>query len=235
MQIKQFPYKHETLGVLFGYLLYSGNEGLLIDPNSPDEIETFCRKNNLTIKTMSNTHLHHDHIIGNEHFISKGINYISPVNTDDMEEIAVGNEKVQIIKVPGHSADSVAFYCKDILVSGDTIFNGTIGNCFTGDYSEYFKSLSKVISLPENTEIYPGHDLMDYAVGVIREIDPENPETDKYLMKVKTGQISSTIEMELQVNPFVRWDDQSLDSFRAKLDLPISTPLERFKAMMSVH
>ncbi len=235
MDIKQFPFRHKTLGTIFGYVLYSGDKGILIDPNSFMEIEDFCRNNTIGITAITNTHSHGDHTMGNDYFIRKNIPLLSPAEAAYTGHITINDEKIKVLAVPGHSTDSVAFYSDSILISGDTLFNGTVGNCYTGDYEEYFASLSLLISLPGKTKIYAGHDLVDYAAGVIREIDPSNPFTNEYVLSVKEGEIYSTMEMELKVNPFIRWNDPSLDGYRTKLNLPVSTPYERWKAMMTVH
>lgn len=80
---------------------------------------------------------------------------------DKIKKIKLGEEIIEVIKCPGHSPGSVAFYNEEnkLLFSGDTLFNGCRGRT---DFSysstdEIFKSLRKLIKLPEDTLVLPGH------------------------------------------------------------------------------
>ena len=70
--------------------------------------------------------------------------------------------RFQIIKTPGHTPDSVCFYNAEehIMFTGDTLFAGTIGRTDLpgGDYDSEIRSImEKLIFLPGETVIYPGH------------------------------------------------------------------------------
>ena len=81
---------------------------------------------------------------------------------NDGDEIKIGNNVLKVISVPGHSKGSIALYCeKDrFLISGDALFQGSIGRTDLpgGDYKELIDSIkSKLLTLPDNTVVYPGH------------------------------------------------------------------------------
>lgn len=75
--------------------------------------------------------------------------------------ITVGTLVFEVIHTPGHTPGGVCFYCKDqqLLLSGDTLFQGTIGNLSfsTGRPSLMWGSLKKLAKLPPETRVYPGH------------------------------------------------------------------------------
>ncbi len=78
--------------------------------------------------------------------------------------------KLQVIHTPGHTLDSVIFYDKENNVAfvGDTIFKSGIGNTTFpgGDEKTIFESIrSKILNLPENTTLYPGH-MEQTTVGI---------------------------------------------------------------------
>jgi hydroxyacylglutathione hydrolase len=80
----------------------------------------------------------------------------------DGQEIECGSLKLKAIHVPGHAAGSLAFYCEDggILFTGDALFAGTIGRTDLpgGNYETLINSIkSKLLVLPPDTIIYPGH------------------------------------------------------------------------------
>jgi len=77
------------------------------------------------------------------------------------QELIVGKLKMTVIHTPGHSPGSVCFYLssEETLISGDTLFRGTIGNLSlpTAQPASMWVSLKKLAVLPEATKVYPGH------------------------------------------------------------------------------
>ena len=86
---------------------------------------------------------------------------------------------------PGHTEDSVTFKADDFLVTGDTLFNGTIGNCFSGDLNAFFTSLKRLISLPGHMKIYAGHDYVMDSMKMAAIIEKNNPYFAEYIKKYK--------------------------------------------------
>lgn len=81
---------------------------------------------------------------------------------DENDIIEFGNQKLSIISVPGHSPGSIVFYNKekDLVVSGDVLFNGSIGRTDLpqGDHNLLIDGIkTKLLTLPEDTVVYPGH------------------------------------------------------------------------------
>lgn len=81
---------------------------------------------------------------------------------DDEDMIHVGNLEFKVIHTPGHTAGSVSLYCEkeNMLFSGDTLFRGSWGRTDlpTSSFEEIISSITnKLINLPENTIVYPGH------------------------------------------------------------------------------
>lgn len=77
------------------------------------------------------------------------------------EILKVGPSKTTVIATPGHTPGGVCFYFPEekLLFSGDTLFQGTIGNLSfpTARPSLMWKSLAKLDKLPKDTIILPGH------------------------------------------------------------------------------
>ena len=73
----------------------------------------------------------------------------------------VGHLNFQIIYTPGHSIGSVCFYEKNqqVLFSGDTLFQGSIGNISfpTSSPDLMWTSLAKLTQLDATTRVFPGH------------------------------------------------------------------------------
>lgn len=79
----------------------------------------------------------------------------------EKDSIVVGNLNFEVIETPGHSPGGICLYCKDeaTLISGDTLFKGTIGNLSfpTSRPEKMQDSLNKLAKLPKETKVYPGH------------------------------------------------------------------------------
>lgn len=71
------------------------------------------------------------------------------------------NEEIEVIPTPYHTEGSVCLYLKDsnALISGDFLFCGCLGRCDLPNNAarKLKESLEKVLCLPEETRIYPGH------------------------------------------------------------------------------
>ena len=79
----------------------------------------------------------------------------------DGEKIQLGNEVLEVIHTPGHTPGGVCFFDRDsrILISGDTLFKGSIGNLSfpTARPELMWSSLDLLAKLPKETKVYPGH------------------------------------------------------------------------------
>ena len=80
----------------------------------------------------------------------------------DGDTIPLGDETIQVLHVPGHSPGGLAFYLPEsgLLISGDTIFNGSVGrtDLWGGDMAQLINSIrEKILPLPDETVIASGH------------------------------------------------------------------------------
>ena len=78
------------------------------------------------------------------------------------ERIKFGNSELEVLTVPGHSPGGLAFYNakNGFVIVGDSIFAGSIGrtDLWGGNQDVLLAALqNKILSLPDETIIYPGH------------------------------------------------------------------------------
>ena len=121
------------------------------------------------------THSHHDHVKYINEYIetypeikvicdpkseiknTPEINYL-PVKDNSMFKL--GNLEIKIIHTPGHYYDSVCFLVENVIFTGDTLFIGRTGRTLSksSNTSDLYNSVyKKLLNLPGNTIIYPGH------------------------------------------------------------------------------
>ena len=187
MKIKKFfaPPLEEN-----SYILYSDESktGFIIDPGSkPDEIISFVKENNITIKAILNTHGRFDHTVFNQ-YISDELNI--PVLLDDKDliyttrikdfaylfnrdiplpkkfkkytdDLVLNDSEILIIKTPGHTPGGYCYYIpsKSIIFTGDTLFKGSFGRYDLpgSDFDALKLSIKSLFELPDDTLVYSGH------------------------------------------------------------------------------
>ncbi len=142
----------------------------LIDPGTDDyifseidRIYTGCGK--VPVEQVLLTHNHFDHAASAELFRQRYgaqvYGFVDGPGVDsllkDGQILRAGDDYLEVIPTPGHSSDSLAFYCQSqkLLFSGDTQLRiHTSGGRYTQDYIQTLIKLSQ-----RNIEVvYPGHD-----------------------------------------------------------------------------
>ena len=106
----------------------------------------------------------------------KSCSIVPDVFLDDLDVFRTAGFSIQIIHTPGHTKGSCCYYLKDegVLFSGDTLFCGSVGRTDFpgGSASDIVRSLHKLLdSLPEETEVYPGHDVST-TIGYEKRYNP---------------------------------------------------------------
>lgn len=231
MRIKQFGYSADNLG----YLLYGERSAVAIDGGAYQKMLSFLQKHGLELKIITNTHSHGDHTCGNRELASAtDAEFIDAGELPSKGSLELEGSRIDIIHTPGHTADSVCFYSAGILISGDTLFNGKVGRCFTGDIRGFYKSIGKLLELPGGTLVYGGHDYVEEYLDFARMVEPSNSFIDDYLRRYDPAFVFASLEDEMKVDPFLRLAEPAVVSFLSGRDLPASTEYQRWESLMSL-
>ena len=91
---------------------------------------------------------------------------------EDGDTIAFGEIELNVIHTPGHTPGSICLFVETYLISGDTIFPGGPGKTGSpASFKQIMQSITeKIIPLPDETHIYPGHGDSTILVNEKREI-----------------------------------------------------------------
>ncbi|MBW2366933.1 MAG: hydroxyacylglutathione hydrolase [Deltaproteobacteria bacterium] len=231
LSVQQFRYSADNLG----YLIYGRHQALAIDAGAPDDMFAFMRSRDIALTHVTNTHSHADHTTGNNTLQRlSGAEYRSPDTCANLGEIKLDDTPVRIYPTPGHTLDSVTFHVGDIIITGDTLFNGTVGNCFSGDLRAFHESINLLMALPDQTIVYAGHDYVAESMAFAREIEPDNAHIDAYLETVDPAHVRSNLAAERLVNPYVRFNDGAIIEILDKLGLSTQSEYDRWESMMSL-
>ena len=205
------------------WLLETNEEVSVVDPGDAKPVLDYLRKTNKNLKDILITHHHFDHTAGVpelENIISGSI--YGPKDSYELikEKVTQGDTlsslgiKFEIIEVPGHTLDHIAFYSEEynILFCGDTLFAGGCGRVFEGTFDQMFESLNKLKQLPESTQIYCGHEYTKSNLLFSVEVEPENNDLIMRNTKIENlilengSSLPSSIKLEKKTNPFLRCD-----------------------------
>ena len=231
MNIEQFRYSRDN----FGYVVSSKGMAMAIDPGAVSNILSYVKSENLNLALVANTHMHPDHVTGTQDVIdASGARYLDNETLQKTPSIHIGGEDLQVIQTPGHTHDSLCFHTPGYLISGDTLFNGTVGACFSGDLEAFYKSVKKLMELPPETIVYAGHDYVREAMVFAKHIEPNNPAFDEFLKKHDPRHVFSTIKDEMSLNPYFRFNDPAMIKILEEKGLDVSTEYERWESLMHV-
>ena len=232
MKIKQFRYGSDNLA----YLVYTQKQALAVDGGAWEEILQFLDHRRLDLAFVVNTHNHFDHTPGNEILLTKTkAAFMAFEDLPDNHAILLDGENLNVFRTPGHSNDSVCYYTGFALISGDTLFNGTIGNCFTGDLRGFYGSIKRLMALPAETLVYAGHDYVRDSLAYAKHLEPSNSDIDRYSEAYDPRHVYSTLAEEMKINPFLRFNEAPIVELLRRKGLPCATEWERWESLMSIE
>jgi len=173
----------------FGYLAadYLGMEALVVDPSpSPEDILEFVRDEDFVIKYLFNTHSHFDHVGGNEMMETVTGNLPLTFGSEDPStglkvtdgaRLPLGGLEFTVLHTPGHTPDSICLHLGEAVITGDTLFVGKVGRTDSAPQAEemYHSLHDKLLTLPDETRVFPGHDYGASPVSTIGRERRENP------------------------------------------------------------
>lgn len=231
LNIEQFRF-----GDNLAYLLYGSKEAMAIDGGAWQEILAFLDQHHLALKYVTNTHRHYDHTPGDDHLLKKTkAHFLDCTILADNENILIDGDPVVVYRTPGHSKDSICFHTGNNLITGDTLFNGTIGNCFSGDLRGFFESIQRLMALPDDTRIFAGHDYVRDSLAFAKHLEPQNQDIERYRQSYDPDFLYSTMAEERKFNPYLRFNEAPLLKLIQQNGLPQATDWERWQSLMSIE
>jgi hydroxyacylglutathione hydrolase len=155
---------------------------------------------------------------------------------EDGDSVFIGPHEAKVIEVPGHTLGHVAYWFqKDaVLFAGDTLFAMGCGRPFEAPAAVLYQSLLKLAALPDETQIYCGHEYTLANARFALSVDPNNEalrrraETVAALRAEGRLTLPSQMGVERATNPFLRVADPEI---QASLGLSGADPAEVFAAL----
>ena len=201
--------------------LMTTNEGsIVIDPGECVNLIKIIEQKNIKLDAILITHHHYDHTGGIEELLIKYpyLNVYGPNNNIDSIKsrlidgglLNVIGIDFEIIEIPGHTLDHIAFYAeeKSLVFCGDTLFSGGCGRMFEGTYDQLCNSLQKLANLPDETFVYCTHEYtvknLEFVRSIISDDDVDNYYRISQNKRNKNEPtLPSSIGLEKIINPFL--------------------------------
>lgn len=206
------------------WLIDNGISAVVVDPGDTGPVGEHLERQGLVLEAILLTHHHGDHTGGAPALRQR---FDCPVYGPRRESIPAVTHPVgegdsvtlpglgisfRVLDVPGHTAGHVAYYGINSLFCGDALFTCGCGRLFEGSPEQMQASLAKFAALPDDTLVYCAHEYTLENIGFARKVEPDNrllldrEQRDRQTRAQGLPTLPSTIALEKQTNPFLRWD-----------------------------
>jgi len=212
----------------FGVLLHDPESGATAAIDAPEAapIEAALKAAGWKLTDILVTHHHADHTDGIQALKEKyKCRVVAPaaeaekipavdLTVREGDKVSVGKLSANVIETPGHTNGHIAywFHADKLAFVGDTLFSIGCGRVIEGTPGMMWRSLTKLRDLPDDTQIYCGHEYTAANIKFARTIEPDNAALAARAAQVKQqlaqGEptIPTTIGDEKRANPFLRAD-----------------------------
>lgn len=230
-----------------------GNDRVaVVDPGDAGPVARYLADQGLKVGAYLITHHHGDHVGGLDALLAEHQAPVygpraeadrvpqidRPLSEGDRFRLAFLDAAFDVIDVPGHTLGHIALVTDGILLSGDALFRGGCGRVFEGSHAQMQASLAKLRALPAGTRVYGGHEYTQKNLAFARTVEPHNAAIARVTERVnalrQAGEptLPGVIEEELEINPFVRWDDADVITAASHhAGKPLSSPAEVFAVL----
>lgn len=203
-------------------------EAGIVDCAEADAVLAAVAREGVKLTAILPTHHHYDHVGGNADLLAAlpdlavyGFDDRIPGLTRqvrDGDRIRVGTLEARVIFIPAHTTGHIAYYFEGnrSVFTGDTLFAAGCGRLFEGDAAMMIASLSKLITLPDETAVYFGHEYTEKNLRFARTLEPDNADIrakHEWAVAQNEKRVPTTptsIASEKATNPFFRWRSPAL-------------------------
>jgi hydroxyacylglutathione hydrolase len=212
----------------FGVLVHDPASGATASIDAPEAapVEAALKATGWKLTDILVTHHHHDHTGGIEELKERyGCRVVAPdAEADgipDVDEtvaendiVKVGNLEARVLETPGHTAGHITYFfpADKLCFAGDTLFSIGCGRVIEGNAEMMWDSLLKLRALPDDTQVFCGHEYTAANIRFAKTIEPDNAALSAReqevarLLAEKKLTVPSRLGEEKAANPFLRAD-----------------------------
>jgi hydroxyacylglutathione hydrolase len=227
---------------------------VVVDPGDDAPVNRYLETNQLQLSAILITHHHADHTGGVAALCERwrptvygprgsGIAHIDCYvgEGDRVDLSALALPKLEVIAVPGHTLDHIAYLGDGFVFCGDTLFAAGCGRLFEGTPEQLFGSLSRLAQLPASTKVYCTHEYTISNLRFAHAVEPDHPPIAERifhataLRESNIPTLPTTISEELETNPYLRTHSPAVrkytEAFRREHRSSGSDPVDVFAAL----
>ena len=213
------------------------NTAAVVDPAIAEPVIEQLQQLGAKLVAIFNTHHHHDHVGGNQQLIKHFQDVVVYGGAEDRgripgqqvflsggDRVSFGDRTGKVFFVPGHTCAHIAYYFPATatesgeLFCGDTLFAGGCGRLFEGTPTQMLESLSKLQALPDDTRVWCAHEYTLNNLKFALTVDITNPDLKTRFAAAQAARsrheptIPSNLGLEKLTNPFLRWNQPTLQT-----------------------
>jgi hydroxyacylglutathione hydrolase len=187
----------------------------------------YLSRHDLRLIAVLDTHHHGDHTGGNADLLRQfpslaiyGDRRMATVNRPVGAGLTIVFPtfplSLEVLGVPGHTADHLAYYGVNCLFCGDALFACGCGKLFEGTPPQAYASLQKIAALPDGTMVYPAHEYTLENIRFAKLVEPENAALlerevgDRKSRERGLPTLPASLALEKSTNPFLRCFDPAV-------------------------
>ncbi len=228
----------------------SSQDVAIVDPGDAKPVLKALTAQQLTPIAILITHHHADHSGGIaellQHFsLPVYASAIEPINDvtnpladGDIVKLSKLQLNLQVLSIPGHTLGHIAFYSPSIVFSGDTLFTGGCGRIFEGTAEQMYHSLCRLAALPDDTQVYCGHEYTEANLRFAQAVEPHNSyllQRIAVVQKLRAANLPSvpaSMAEEKRTNPFLRCEvAEVIAAAEQYANQKLTTPVEVFACL----
>ena len=233
------------------WTLRGGGHAAVVDPGEARPVLDYVEREKLSLAAILATHHHADHVGGIAELRARypSVPVYGPrhepiatltraVAEGDSVRVAELDVEFRVLDIPGHTRAHIAYYGAGALFCGDTLFACGCGRLFEGTAEQMYASLQKLLSLPDSTKVYCGHEYTLANIGFARTVEPGNErlaareQRDRATREAGRPTLPSTLGEEKATNPFLRCREPAVvESVNKYLGSRVSDPVRVFAAI----
>jgi hydroxyacylglutathione hydrolase len=235
------------------WAIHDDRSAAVVDPGEAAPVLAFLDAHGLRLNAILCTHRHADHTGGiaelREVYNVPVYGRRHPGNPHITHDLREGDRlelgafdpgagiAFDILEVPGHLDDHLAYSAPSVLFCGDVLFGAGCGRNFEGTLAQLHHSLQRLAARPDDTQVYCAHEYTEANLRFALACEPHNPDIRRRIEQVAQRRaanlptVPSSIALEKATNPFLRCTQPELIRTLQRRGLSNTSELGVFTAL----
>lgn len=240
-----------TLSDNYTWVIHNANDATqtwVVDPGEAKAVIQYLQTHQCQLAGVLITHHHYDHVdgvqglldlfgevpvYGNEDGPFKGITH--PLKQGDT--VTLSGEVFDVLSTPGHCPEHLSYSHPEALFCGDVLFTGGCGKIWDYPPELMAQSLLTLRNLPDQCEVYCGHEYTYANLKFATIAEPDNLSTQTRFNSVTQRTlmqqpcVPASLGIERQTNPFLRFDLPPLKNVLVERGADANSPASLFATL----